>query len=116
MRTTISLLVTAALATGCYTQGSVGYRATATVSAPAPSLVYVSPGVQVVEDYDYPVFYSEGAYWRYDGGVWYRSRVHTGGWVVTRNVPVVVRRIDRPTAYVHFHAKGRAVVKRDHRR
>jgi hypothetical protein len=37
-------------------------------------MVLVSPGVWVVEDYDYPVYFSDGFYWYVDGGVWYRSR------------------------------------------
>jgi hypothetical protein len=80
----------------------------------------VSPSVQVVADFDYPVFLAAGVYWRYEGGVWYRSRTYTGGWSVTTAVPVAVRRIDRPSRYAHYHATavarkggGRAV--RDHR-
>src|SRR5207244_1286987 len=42
--------------------------------------VYVSPNVQVIEDYDYPVFFSDGMYWRNDGGVWYSSSYHDRGW------------------------------------
>jgi hypothetical protein len=105
-------------AIGCYAESDVGYRVA--YASPPPSLVYVSPGVQVVADFDYPVFLTDGLYWRYDGGVWYRSRTYTGGWSVTTSVPVAVRRIDRPSRYVHYHATavartggGRAV--RDHR-
>lgn len=111
-----SIVITAALlaaaATGCYTEADVGY--TAGYAAPAPDLVYVSPGVQVVADYDYPVFFSDGVYWRYDGGVWYRSPRWNGGWAVSYNVPVTVRGIDRPGRYVHYRAGGGVMV-RDHR-
>jgi hypothetical protein len=105
-------------AIGCYAQGDVGYRVA--YASPPPSLVYVSPGVQVVADFDYPVFLADGLYWRYDGGVWYRSRTYTGGWAVTTAVPVAVRRIDRPSRYVHYHAtavarKGDGRAERDHR-
>jgi len=97
----------------CYSEARVGARAS--YAAPAPELVYVSPGVQVIAEYDYPVFYASNVYWRYDGGVWYRSRSYRGGWVVTRDVPVAVRRIDRPGRYVHY--RGKAVASgRDHRR
>ena len=101
------------LGTGCAvrTRGAVAY------TDPAPSLVYVSPGVSVIADYDYPVFYSDNYYWRYDGGLWYRSSSYRGGWVSSVNVPVSVRRIDRPQAYIRY--KGtvtrRGPVVRDHR-
>jgi hypothetical protein len=62
----------------------------------------VSPGVQVIADYDYPVFYSDGFYWRYDGGMWYRSGYWNRGWGVAYNVPVGVRGINRPEAYAHY--------------
>ena len=94
---------------GC--AGSVGY--TATVSAPAPQLVEVKPGVWVVADYDQPVFYANDVYWRYDNGVWYRSS-YLGGWtavsvdVVPR--PVVV--IDRPARYRRYRARSGVRVRR----
>lgn len=72
--------------------------------------VYVNPDVQVIEDYDYPVFYSGGLYWRYDGGVWYSSSWHDRGWVVEHNVPTAVVHIDRPEGYVHYHANVNARV------
>jgi hypothetical protein len=100
-----------ALAAGCYTQGRVGVEYTAT--ATTPDLVYVSPGVMVVADYPEPVFYSSNYYWRYNGGIWYRSHRYNGGWSVSANVPVAVRSIDRPTAYVHYRSS--ATVHRDHR-
>ena len=117
----ISLLV-AALAAGCYSEESVGVGYSAGYYGAAPGLVEVSPGVQVVYDYDYPVFFSDGFYWRYDGGVWYRSGYYNGGWAVAYDVPVGVRRIDRPYAYSHYRAGGGVVyggrggaVVRDHR-
>jgi len=84
--------------TGCY----------ATVSGdayPPPDMAYVSPGVQVIADYDEPIFYTDGFYWRFYGGGWYRSNYYTGGWVYARP-PVAVLRIDRPTAYVHYRPAG----------
>jgi hypothetical protein len=107
------LLAALSLATsllgGCYarTYGpgyGPGYGATAV--AVGPSLEYVSPGVQVVADYDYPVFYSDNYYWRYDGGMWYRSGYHNGGWQVWGDVPVAVRGIDRPYSYAHYRGNG----------
>ena len=108
MRTLIVLFALAAA--GCYTEADVGSRA----SYATPDLEFVAPGVQVVAGFDYPVFFADGAYWRYDGGIWYRSHTYTGGWSVSYNVPVAVRRIDRPAAYAHYHAHARGTV-RDHR-
>jgi hypothetical protein len=97
----LPMLLTAGLATGCYYEEPV-YGGAAVATA-APSMEYVSPGVQVVvADYDYPVFFSDGFYWRYYGGYWYSSRWHDRGWGVAYNVPYGVRRIDRPYAYAHY--------------
>ena len=101
-----------ALVAGCYGEGNVGYRASYTT----PTLTYVEPGVQVVADYDYPVFYSDGAYWRWNSGYWYRSPYYDRGWTATANVPVRVRGIQRPWAYSHYRANRHPVVVRDHRR
>ena len=116
-----------ALGAGCYTQGRVGVAYTAT--ATTPDLAYVSPGVMVVADYPEAVFYSSNYYWRNNGGVWYRSSRYNGGWSVSTNIPVAVRRIDRPTAYVRYRGtvvrdqrdnrrndRGRPTRVRDHRR
>lgn len=97
-------VVFSSLAGGCLVSGTVRTRAYATT----PDLVYVQPGVQVVYDYDEPVFYSEGYYWRYQGDVWYRSSYYNGGWVRYRNVPRAVVTIDHPYAYVHYRSRGNA--------
>jgi hypothetical protein len=90
----------AALATGC---GPAEFSGTAYYNG--PSMAYVGPGVQVVSDYDYPVFYADNFYWRYDDGAWYRSDVYNGGWVSVSSVPYAVRSVDRPYAYVHYHVR-----------
>ncbi|HTJ44800.1 MAG TPA: hypothetical protein VL463_21990 [Kofleriaceae bacterium] len=72
----------------------------------APSMAYVSPGVQVVADYDYPVFYADNYYWRYDAGAWYRSPYYDSGWVSVSHVPYGVARVDRPWVYSHYHVRG----------
>ncbi len=116
MRLMIMIAGIAALAaTGCYTDAEVGYGVT--YAAPAPDLVYVSPGVQVVADVDVPVFFVDGVYWRYDGGVWYSSASYGGGWRVAASVPASVRRIDRPQMYAHYRANmtARGAIVRDHR-
>ena len=78
----------------------------AVVSDPyPPDLVYVSPGVQVIADYNEPIFYSDGLYWRYSGGTWYRSRYYTGGWAYA-TPPAAVLRINRPYGYAHYRPSG----------
>jgi hypothetical protein len=74
----------------------------ATVEEPELVEVDSAPGVQVVYDTDVPVFYSDNFYWRFDGGIWYRSTVHTGGWAVYNDPPERIRHIDRPTQYSHY--------------
>jgi hypothetical protein len=124
----------AALASGCYATTGVGFSAgyvapapvypttTVAVDAYGPDLVDLGGGVQVIADYDEPVFYSDNFYWRFYGGTWYRSTVYTGGWTVYRDVPYSVRRIDRPYAYVRYRPSGyvprsqRGPYVRDHRR
>jgi hypothetical protein len=69
----------------------------------APDLVYINPSVQVIADYDEPIFYSSNYYWRADGGVWYRSSNYTSGWVRVDAAPVAIRQIDHPSVYVHYH-------------
>ena len=108
------LFAAAATLGGCYATGDVGYRATYT-SGPAysgdayvasPDLVTVSPGVQVVADYDEPVFYTDGFYWRYYDNGWYRSSNYAAGWSYYDRPPVAVLRIDRPYAYAHYRPAG----------
>jgi hypothetical protein len=68
-------------------------------------MVYVAPGVQVVADYDEPVFYSDGYYWRYYGNTWYRSNSWQGGWA-HYNPPRAVVSIRSPNAYVRYRPNG----------
>jgi hypothetical protein len=84
---------------------ALGGCAATVATGPAPDLVYVSPGVQVIADYNEPIFYSDGFYWRYYGGTWYRSTYYTGGWVYARP-PVAVLRIDRPYSYRYYRPQG----------
>lgn len=113
------LVLSAALAGGCTASGTAYYGGGGTLTATtvAPDLLYVSPGVQVVADYDYPVFYADNFYWRFDNGHWYRSSWYTGGWAYA-TPPYVVARIDRPYAYRHYRPTGYVSRReyRDHRR
>ena len=122
MRTPLfSSLLFIAIACGCTASGSGTVRYSAEVTP--PRLLYVSSDVQVIEDYDQPVFFSSNFYWRYDNGVWYRSPNHRHGWIRVSVVPIQIRRIERPTAYIHFRGNASAVVQhpapapvvRDHR-
>jgi hypothetical protein len=127
----LSLLLAAPL-TGCIADGSIGY--TAAVVAPTPvvtadvqvapayveepaveveytepqALVYVSPEVQVVEEFDYPVFFYSGLYYRQEGGLWYSSGYHDRGWVESVSTPNYVTSIERPESYVHYRANVNA--------
>ncbi|HUS32977.1 MAG TPA: hypothetical protein VMZ53_30955 [Kofleriaceae bacterium] len=89
---------------GCMASGQV--HSSASVSA--PDLVYIGPSVQVIADWNEPVFYSSNYYWRYDGGVWYRSSNHLNGWMRIQTVPAAILQIERPTAYIHYRAQGSA--------
>jgi hypothetical protein len=106
MRRIILLAAFAAMA-GCYaeTTGGVAYSGTVTATAVEPDLVYVSPGVQVIADYDEPIFYSDGFYWRMDNGVWYRSTYYTSGWVYA-TPPRAIVTINQPYSYRHYRPAG----------
>ena len=102
------------LLAGCAGEGY--YTGSATVRG--PELVSVSPGVEVIADYDEPVFYTDNYYWRYNNGNWYRSNYYNSGWVYA-SPPRALVRIDRPYAYRHYRPHGyvarRPVRVRDHR-
>jgi len=111
-----AVLFVAALG-GCYSEVgySAGVNAGYSTGAPVasgdayvatPDLVAVSPGVQVVADYDEPVFFTDGFYWRFYDGYWYRSNNYATGWYYYERPPEVVLRIDRPYAYAHYRPAG----------
>ena len=98
---------------GCYSEEpAVGVSYGYGYGYAAPQMEYVGPGVQVISDYDYPVFYSDGFYWRWDGGVWYRSGFYNRGWGVAYDVPIGIRGIARPEAYAHYHGGLRRLSRR----
>jgi len=115
LRLHLPVTLFAALATGCYGGADVAY----TASYQTPTMAYVSPGVQVVYDYDYPVFFADGYYWRYSNDRWYSSPYYNRGWSVNYRVPVAVRGIHEPWRYSHYrggHVVRRGPIVRDHRR
>jgi hypothetical protein len=114
LRTILISAVLATAAAGCYSEEPDVAYAGDGYAAAGPGLVEVSPGVDVISDYDYPVFYSDGLYWRYDGGIWYQSGYYNRGWGVAYNVPYGVRGIRNPGAYAHWHGGGYGGI-RDHR-
>lgn len=96
------VLFAAVAAAGCAGTGEVEYGGG--VAVQSPDLVEVEPGVQVLADADAPVFYSDGAYWEYRDGMWFRSGYYDRGFarVDINYVPMRVRTIDNPRAYVHY--------------
>ena len=58
--------------------------------AAPPPLVVVSPGVQIVEDNDDEIFFSNGYYWVERDGGWYRTRDYRGHWIVVERTRVPV--------------------------
>jgi len=109
MHKAISTIMAGLLFSACMARGTASYSVT------APRLLYVSAGVQVIEDHDEPIFYSSDRYWRYDGGVWYSSRYHTRDWVRIATPPAAIVRIERPAAYVHFKGSARVEQKAEQR-
>ena len=110
------MIFLAALSAGC--AGTLGYSTSVSGSAYGPELVYASPGVQVIADYDQPIFYADNFFWRFDGGYWYRSSSYRGGWGYAQPPEAIVR-IDRPQRYTHYRpqgwSRGRGERVRDHR-
>jgi hypothetical protein len=74
--TLLAVVAAASLAAGCF--GTVGYSAGVSSGGGGPDLVYAAPGVQVIADYNEPIFFSDSLYWRFDGVRWYRSSYYTG--------------------------------------
>jgi hypothetical protein len=72
----------AALAFG-FAACASGPDVSASVAMPGPpTMVEVAPGVWTAEDYDYPVYYSDGFYWSLRDDVWYRSPYWDRGFAV----------------------------------
>jgi hypothetical protein len=90
-------------AVGCYAEEPAPQYAGDDAGA---DLVEVSPGVEVIADYDEPIFFADDYYWVYRGGVWYSSTWYGGGWVRAEHVPGHILGISRPEAYVHYRPAG----------
>lgn len=76
-----------------------------------PPLVVVSPGIQVVVDFDEEVFFVDGWYWLRRDGHWFRTKDHHGGWVlVSSGVPGTLVKLP-PGKYKRYKGKGEMKVK-----
>lgn len=97
------VIVSTLLATrGCYTE----QQYPAYVDDGSADLVEVSPGVEVIADWNEPIFFADDYYWAFRGGFWYRSGWYGGGWVRAGVVPDRVRGIAHPGGYVHYRPGG----------
>jgi hypothetical protein len=103
MRSLSMLMIALVLSASCG-GAAVGYSAG--VSVTTPDLVAVGPGVSVIADYEEPIFYSDGFYWRNYDGYWYRSRSYVDGWAYVYAPPYAISRIDRPYIYRHYRPRG----------
>lgn len=97
----------------CIALATAGVFGGCVVESPPPAypdLVYVEPGVYVLADVGPPVYYVNGVYWWYDGGVWVWSRHDRGAWHRGREAPPRLRAIHNPGAYAaRARASGRHV-------
>ncbi len=92
------VVFSALLGVGCTGTGEVEYSG----SVETPDLVDAGDGVQVVADYDEPVFFSDGFYWRHNDDGWYRSNNYAGGFVHIDAPPARVGRINQPERFTHY--------------
>jgi hypothetical protein len=86
-----------------------------TISFPAPPpLVVVQPGIQVVEDNDDEIFFTDGFYWHRRDGHWFRTKEHNGKWVVVeeRVVPAPLVRMT-PGQYRRYRKQEQREAKRE---
>lgn len=110
MHTRTLVLMAAVASTTAFAQVQVSLQVplpTITFSAPPP-LVVVQPGVQVVEDYDDEVYFSDGFYWVRRDERWFRTRDYRGNWMVVerRIVPAAVVALP-PGQYRKWKGKAR---------
>jgi len=96
------LMLALSVPAGC--AGTATYSASGSVQT--PDLVAVSSDVQVIADYDEPIFYSGGYYWWNTDGGWYRSTYYTGGWGLAAPPTAVIRIGSEPTRYRHYRPRG----------
>jgi hypothetical protein len=107
-----ALVLAPFVSTGC-TPAEVTVTAT---TAPV-RMALIAPGIWVVEDHPYAVYYADGWYWMYRDDGWYRSAFLDGSFIPVDFPPPTIIRVHRPRIYVRYHApRGTRVrVIRDHR-
>lgn len=96
------LAATLSAMTACYTEAQYPGEP----DDGSADLVEVSPGVEVIADWDEPIFFVDNVYWVNRGGMWYRSGWYGGGWVHADVVPEGVRGIPHPETYAHYRPAG----------
>lgn len=76
---------------------------------PAPRLVVIQPGVEVVEGFDDEVFFSGRWFWAHRGQTWYRAREPRATFMAVspEAVPPALLRLP-PGHYRHYRAEERA--------
>ena len=107
MRTNLLLqtMVTTLLLSNCYVDDEAVAPGPAVVASDAV-LVEIGPGVEVIADYDAPIFFFDDYYWWDIGGIWYWSPWYRGGWVRAPHVPPRIAGIAHPEQYAHYRPAG----------
>lgn len=85
----------------------------AQVTVAGPRLVWVAPGLWLVEGYPSAVYFSDGFYWQYADGTWYRSPYYDRAFVRI-DVGVVPRHIVagyNPRYHANYRAPRAAYVR-----
>jgi hypothetical protein len=92
----------------------VGAAVVSTEVVATPQLVWIAPGVWVVEDYDRAIYYHDNYYWWHSSGIWYRSSYYNDGFVRVSLIPPIVVRSYHPH-HVRYRAPRGVRVRRIHR-
>jgi hypothetical protein len=104
MRSSLApIVLSLALAAGC---ARTAGRGSVAVTAPPPDLVAAGSGVQVIADYDEPIFFADGFYWWFFDGAWYRSASYTSGWAYIATPPAVIVQIRAPHRFRFYRPPG----------
>lgn len=87
------------------------YRSLPRVFYEPPPLVTIDVGVSVVENYDVPVYYTDGHYYQYRENRWYRTSRYDAPWEVAHGYMIPTKISGRHhDHYVHYRRSERANV------